>query len=316
MGPLPFPAHQQGISAFILLVLTLLIVAFLKDSPGLCLLAGFVFCISPVGIAAHRAKGVSRLLMAWAIVGLGATIQIQTVYQLSRDHLSLTILSIGLTLALGWALGRALNVSPPLRALIASGTAICGASAIAAVGGAIRAKDEELSIALGVILLFNTLALFLFPLLGHVLGLSPATFSTWAGLAIHDTSSVVGAALAFDPLTIEAATTVKLARAIWIAPLTFLFSSLLAPSSDRGLHLPWFLWGFLVASVVCSFFPLAPTLVSGIQMTARSLFAAAIFLIGAGLKPALVLQAGVRPLILGAALWIVAAGFTLLWLTP
>ena len=213
-------------------------------------------------------------------------------------------------------MGGALRLSPPLRALIASGTAICGASAIAAVGGAIRAKDEELSIALGVILLFNTIALFLFPFLGHLLNLSPTTFAVWAGLAVHDTSSVVGAALAFDPLAIEAATTVKLARAIWIAPLTLLFSTLLAPSADRGLHLPWFLWGFLGASLICSFIPLAPALVTGIQVSARALFAAALFLIGAGLKPGLVAQAGVRPLLLGGALWIVAAGFTLLWLAP
>ena len=204
------------------LLLTIAVALTFRSSPGLCLIVGLVASLSPLQRVAGAARPIGKRLMAWAIVGLGATIQIQTVYSLSVEHLALTIISITGTMVIGVLVGRALSLPPVLAVLISSGTAICGASAIAAVGGAIKARDEDLSIALGVILLFNTVALFLFPWIGHALALPSGVFAAWAGLAIHDTSSVIGATLAFDPTIVESATTIKLARAVWIAPLTLL----------------------------------------------------------------------------------------------
>ena len=226
--------------------------------------------------------------------------------KVSKTLLQFTIISVIGTLAIGMLIGRKLlKVDKETSYLISSGTAICGGSAIAAVGPVIKAKPENMSVALAVVFVLNAIALFIFPSIGHWLGLSQQEFGTWAAIAIHDTSSVVGAGAAYGEEALKVATTIKLTRALWIIPLA-LATSFIFKSKDHKISIPWFILYFIIAIILNTFVlnsvPAFGTAVSGL---ARKCLTLTMFFIGASLSTGVLRSVGFKPLIQGLLLWIV-----------
>ena len=264
----------------------------------------------------------SKKTLAIAIVGLGFGIQLSAAIAVGQEYAVLIMSAVMLTLLSAWWLSRWLGVAKKTGFLIGSGTAICGGSAIAAVAPAIRAHNEQIAIALGCVFILNACALILFPWVGHWLQLDPHTFGVWAAVAIHDTSSVVGAAQAYHPDAIAPATTLKLARALLIVPVVLLSVWLFAeraPTARQTLtSLPTFIVGFIVAillaQVVPAMWPPAETLFGYLVLGARQLLTISLFFVGASLNLSLIRRAGLRPIILASLLWFLVATGTLLYL--
>jgi uncharacterized integral membrane protein (TIGR00698 family) len=276
-------------------------------SPPLALALGLAFALT-LGSPFKTSKA-TKLLLQFSVVGLGFGMNLEKVMQAGRAGLLFTIATIAGTLLLGYLLGRAMRISSGTAHLISSGTAICGGSAIAAVGPVIEASDEEMSVSLGTVFILNSIALFVFPAIGAALQLTQTQFGVWSAIAIHDTSSVVGAASAFGAEALQVATTVKLTRALWIVPLT-LGTAFAFRKRKAKVALPWFILFFLVASLVRTYVP-APQIVFDVLVRlARIGLTVTLFLIGSSLSRASLAKVGVRPLILGVVLWIVisAAG--------
>lgn len=229
---------------------------------------------------------------------------LQNVVDAGRTGLAFTIATIVGTLLLGYFLGRAMRVNRTTAHLISTGTAICGGSAIAAVGPVLDATDEEMSVSLGTVFILNSIALFLFPAIGHALAMTQAQFGMWAAISIHDTSSVVGAAARYGSEALQIATTVKLTRALWIVPVTIGTALLFRKKSTR-VAMPWFIAFFVVASFIRTYVPAPEWLWSGIVLLAKIGMTVTLFLIGAGLSRKSLAAVGVRPLVLGVSLWIV-----------
>ena len=249
-----------------------------------------------------NSKAVNWLLKI-AVVGLGFGMNLKETLAAGKDGFLLTIFSISLTLVLGYFLGRLLKMNRKSSHLISSGTAICGGSAIAAVSPVINASEKDISISLGVIFLLNSIALIVFPPLGHLFGLSQHQFGLWCAIAIHDTSSVVGAAYTFGEEALKVATTVKLARALWIIPLSLL-SVFLFKGKGKSVKIPYFIFLFIVAIILNSYLPIPEVLTQGITSISKSLLVLTLFLIGAGLSMDKIKSAGWKPMILGFSLWI------------
>ncbi|HEX3067104.1 MAG TPA: putative sulfate exporter family transporter, partial [Thermoanaerobaculia bacterium] len=247
---------------------------------------------------------VTKVLLQVSVVLLGFGMNLQKVIEAGRTGILFTIVTIVGTLLLGFLLGRAMGISRTTAHLISSGTAICGGSAIAAVGPVVNANDEEMSVALGTVFILNSIALFAFPMIGHRLGLTQSQFGVWAAIAIHDTSSVVGAAAKYGAEALQIATTVKLTRALWIVPLT-LGTAFFFKRKSAKVALPWFILWFVVASVIRTYVTAPPEVWATLTMLARIGLTITLFLIGAGLSRKSIAAVGARPLILGVVLWIV-----------
>ncbi len=280
-------------------------------SPPLALALGLLLA-QPLGNPfPAQTRALTARLLQYSVVGLGFGMNAYAAVQAGRQGLLFTVVSIGGTLLLGYFLGRVLKLSRPLAHLIACGTAICGGSAIAAVGPVLRARDEEMSVALGTVFVLNALALFAFPVIGHALDLSQAQFGLWCAIAIHDTSSVVGAAAAYGDEALQLATTVKLARALWIVPVA-LGTAFFFRQQGVKVKLPYFILGFIGAMLLHTFVPalrpLGPVLV---QLAKRGL-TLTLFLIGAGLSMKTLRAVGLRPFGLGALLWLAVSVLSLL----
>ena len=275
-------------------------------SPPIALALGLAFALT-VGSPFKTSKATKILLQA-SVVGLGFGMNLQRVLTAGRTGILFTIATIIGTLLLGYALGRAMRISSGTAHLISSGTAICGGSAIAAVGPVIGASDEEMSVSLGTVFILNSIALFVFPMIGTALQLTQNQFGVWAAIAIHDTSSVVGAAAAYGAEALQVATTVKLTRALWIVPLA-LGTAVAFRRNQARVAIPWFIFLFVLASVVRTYVP-APELFDLLVRLARIGLTVTLFLIGSQLSRQSLAKVGVRPLILGVVLWIVisAAG--------
>jgi uncharacterized integral membrane protein (TIGR00698 family) len=205
---------------------------------------------------------------------------------------------------LGFLIGKLLKIDEKVSHLISSGTAICGGSAIAAVAPAIDAESEEISVSLGTIFILNSIALFIFPLVGNWLELSQNQFGVWAAIAIHDTSSVVGASAKFGDEALQIATTVKLARALWIAPVALLFS-FFYQGKNAKIAIPYFIFLFLLASVLRTYIPLPESLYEFWVIVAKKGLTVTLFLIGASLSFSVLKKVGVRPMVQGILLWII-----------
>lgn len=249
----------------------------------------------------------SKLLLQYSVVGLGFGMNITQALESGGQGMLFTIASVFITLALGWLIGRKLlKVSANTSTLISSGTAICGGSAIAAIAPIIHSKEEETSVALGVVFMLNAVGLFLFPVIGRALGLSQSQFGTWAAIAIHDTSSVVGAGAAFGEESLQTATTIKLTRALWIVPLTILYSFLQRSDSKRRLSIPLFIIFFLVAIILNTYVvePYLPAVGMWISQLARKGLILSLFFIGASLSRQVITQVGPKALLQGVLLWI------------
>lgn len=260
-------------------------------------------------------KKLSKKLLQYSVVGLGFGMNLYESLASGREGMLFTIVSVVGTLIIGMWIGRKLlKMDKETSYLISSGTAICGGSAIAAVGPVIKARPENMSVALAVVFVLNAIALFIFPSIGHALGLSQQEFGTWAAIAIHDTSSVVGAGAAYGEEALKVATTIKLTRALWIIPLA-LATSFLFKNQDRKITIPWFILFFVIAILMNTFvldeMPAIGTLISGL---ARKCLTLTMFFIGASLSTDVLRAVGLKPLIQGVLLWTVISLASLLYI--
>jgi len=258
----------------------------------------------------ERTAEVTPYLLRGSVVLLGFGMNLSAVVKAGKDGVLFTIATIFGTLALGWIIGKALKINGKTSNLISGGTAICGGSAIAAIAPAIRADADETSVSLGTIFILNSVALFVFPVIGHALGLTEHQFGIWSAIAIHDTSSVVGAGARYGAEALQVATTVKLARALWIAPVALMFAFLYRPKHGEtkiSEMIPWFIFLFLGATIIRTYAPpqVPPSLFEGIVNLAKTGLTVTLFLIGASLSFGVLKNVGIRPLLQGIILWIV-----------
>jgi uncharacterized integral membrane protein (TIGR00698 family) len=265
---------------------------------------------------AEPTKTLTPRLLALSVMGLGAAMDLRTVAVVGLQGFGYTVVGITGTLALGALLGRALAVRRATGILVSVGTAICGGSAIAAAAPVIGAEPEDTSAALGIVFLLNATALLLFPFLGHRLGLSQRAFGLWAALAIHDTSSVVGASASYGPEALVVATTTKLVRALWIVPVTLALGALVSRSMTETpekpkARRPWFILGFLAAAALVTLLPALRPAGAAVASAAQRLLVLTLFLLGLGLSRAAVARVGARPFLLGISLWALVGSATL-----
>jgi len=291
-------------------------VGWIALPPWGALLAGIAVTLLLGNPWVARTRKLTPTLLAASVVGLGAAMDLRTVAVVGLQGFGYTLVGIVGTLVAGAALGRLLAVRQATGILVAVGTAICGGSAIAAAAPAIGADDDETSAALGIVFLLNATALLLFPPIGHRLGLSEHAFGLWAALAIHDTSSVVGAAATYGPGALTIATTTKLARALWIVPVTLALGawSVRRKDAPRGpirAKRPWFILGFLATAAAVSFLPALQPTGRVVAAAAQRMLVLTLFLLGLGFSREAVARVGARPFVLGLSLWFLAAGATL-----
>ena len=284
-------------------------------TPPVMLFLGLVYALFCGQPYPSTNKKLSKVLLQYSVVGLGFGMNLYESLASGREGMLFTIVSVFGTLMIGMLIGRKLlKVDKETAYLISSGTAICGGSAIAAVGPVIKAKPENMSVALAVVFILNAIALFLFPSIGHWLGLSQQEFGTWAAIAIHDTSSVVGAGAAYGEEALQVATTIKLTRALWIIPLAFA-TSFLFKSKDRKVSIPWFSLYFVIAILLNTFvLDGYPEFGKVISSLARKCLTLTMFFIGASLSTDVLRSVGIRPLIQGVLLWITISIGSLLYI--
>ncbi len=255
----------------------------------------------------------TKKLLSYSIIGLGFGIHLQTAITVSLDNLPLILGSIIFTLVLGFVLTKALKFDAKTGHLISAGTAICGGSAIAAVSPAINAKSEQTAIALATIFILNSIALFLFPALGHLLSMSQYDFGVWSAIAIHDTSSVVGAASAYGEEALVTATTIKLARALWIIPIA-LISAVIFGGDKKRITIPYFIGFYCLAIAIAHFLPQGQAAYEVIFDLSKRALVLCLFLIGAGITVKKMRAAGIKPLALGVMLWLAIGISSLLYI--
>lgn len=283
-------------------------------SPPVALFVGLIFALCFGAPCQKFNKKLSKQLLQASVVGLGFGMNLVQSLKSGAEGMLFTIISVALVMIIGVWLGRRMRIEQKTSYLISSGTAICGGSAIAAVGGVLKANENQMAVSLGVVFILNAIALFVFPPIGRMLGMSDGQFGTWAAIAIHDTSSVVGAGQAYSATACEIATLVKCTRALWIIPLAFftayLYRNDASATGKTKIAVPWFIVLFVVAMVVNTYTPESLTstmqpIYQGIAMLAKRMMTVVLFAIGAGLSLKVVRQVGLRPLVLAVVLWIV-----------
>ena len=284
-------------------------------TPPVMLFIGLVFALLCGQAYPTFNKNVSKKLLQYSVIGLGFGMNLQASLASGKEGMLFTIISVVGTLLIGMFIGcKILKLNRNTSYLISSGTAICGGSAIAAVGPIIKAKDTDMSMALATVFILNAIGLFLFPALGHWLGLSQQEFGTWAAIAIHDTSSVVGAGAAYGEEALQVATTIKLTRALWIIPLA-LVTSVIFRSEGKKISIPWFILFFIVAMLINTYlladFPQIGKFIAGI---ARKGLIITMFFIGASLSVDVIKSVGIRPLLQGVLLWIIISAASLAYI--
>ena len=275
-------------------------------TPPVSLFLGLLFALLCGQAYPKFNKKVSKKLLQYSVVGLGFGMNLHASLASGKEGMIFTIISVVGTMLIGMFIGcKLLKVNRDTSYLISSGTAICGGSAIAAVGPVIKAKDSDMSVALATIFILNAIALFIFPIFGEWIGLSQQEFGTWAAIAIHDTSSVVGAGAAYGEEALQVATTIKLTRALWIIPLA-LVTSVIFKNGGKKISIPWFILWFIVAILLNTYVldsvPEVGKVISGL---ARKGLIITMFFIGASLSTDVLKSVGVKPLIQGVLLWIV-----------
>jgi len=278
-------------------------------SPPLALALGLALALTLGNPFHSQSKHASKWLLQGCVVLLGFGMNLGVVLKAGANGAGFAAGSIGFTFVLGWWLRDRLRISAKTSALISAGTAICGGSAIAAVGSVIGALEGEMTVAMGTVFMLNAVALFVFPPIGHALGLTPSQFGTWAGVAIHDVSSVVGAASHYGAGALETATAVKLSRALWIIPVSlaaaFAFRRNTAPEEAAGkIQIPWFIGLFVLASVARTFLPSVAKIAPALTHGATVGLTVTLFLIGAGLSREMLRSVGWKPLAQGVLLWL------------
>lgn len=273
-------------------------------SPPIALLMGLIiaqFIGHPYLHLNHKA---THILLQVSVVGLGFGMNVTSALKAGKEGILFTIVSIIGTLVIGFFMGKFLKIEKKTSYLISAGTAICGGSAIAAISPVIKAEEKQISVALGTIFILNSVALFLFPFIGHQLNLSQSQFGMWCAIAIHDTSSVVGAASKYGPQALEIATTVKLARALWIIPVAFL-SSFIFKNKDSKIKIPYFIGLFVFAMIANTYIPFIQQYNHYLTNIAKAGLTLTLFLIGCGLNRKTISSVGFKPLIQGVILWMI-----------
>jgi len=284
-------------------------------------LLAFVFCLSPLispsialvmGLVIAQFVGhpylhlnhkATHILLQVSVVGLGFGMNVSNALKAGKEGILFTVVSIIATLTVGFLMGKGLKIEKKTSFLISAGTAICGGSAIAAISPVIKAEEKQISVALGTIFILNSIALVLFPVIGHAMHLSQTQFGLWAAIAIHDTSSVVGAASKYGSHALEVATTVKLARALWIIPVTFL-STFIFKNKGSKVKIPYFIGLFILAMIVNTYVPIIQPYTHYAVAVAKAGLTLTLFLIGCGLSRKVLQSVGIKPLLQGVVLWI------------
>jgi uncharacterized integral membrane protein (TIGR00698 family) len=291
-------------------------------------LLALVFCLSPLisppvalimGLVIARFIGhpylhlnhkATHVLLQASVVGLGFGMNVTSALKAGKQGILFTIVSIIGTILTGFFTGRFLKMEKKTSYLITAGTAICGGSAIAAISPIIKAEERQISVALGTIFILNSIALFLFPVIGHALNLSETQFGLWCAIAIHDTSSVVGAAGIYGAHALELATTVKLARALWIIPVAFL-STFIFKNKGGKIKIPWFIGLFIAAMILNTYVPFVQQYSHYFTGFAKAGLTLTLFLIGCGLSPKVLQSVGFKPLVQGVLLWVIISAVSL-----
>lgn len=311
--------YQLIIAAMVLIMLVGFIpgLQFISSwlTPPIALFSGLIYALIFGQPFAKFNKKMSKYLLQVSVVGLGFGMNLHESIASGKDGMLFTIASVFGTMLIGWFIGtKLLKVDNKTSYLISSGTAICGGSAIAAVGGVLDAEDEHMSVSLGTIFILNAIALFIFPAIGHWLDMDQHQFGTWAAIAIHDTSSVVGAGEAYGNEALKIATTIKLTRALWIIPLALL-TSFIFKSKGKKVSIPWFILLFIVAMLINTYLlPDFPALGNTLNVIARKGLTITLFFIGASLSRDVLSAVGVKPLLQGVLLWLFISLSTLAYI--
>lgn len=274
-------------------------------SPPLALLAGLIYGLSFAHPYHLDAKKLSAFLLQASIVGLGFGMNLHEVVRAGRSGFLYTAMSISFALLLGLGIGYFFKVQPKPSLLISAGTAICGGSAIAAVGPVVNAGEEEMAVSLGTVFVLNSVALFLFPAVGHALHLTQSQFGLWSALAIHDTSSVVGATAKYGAQALMIGTTIKLARALWIVPVAFAVAAM--RKSKTKIRWPWFILLFCLAALAGTYLPALGPVYPQLSLLGKVGLTVTLYLIGTGISRTTLKQVGARPLLQGILLWAIVA---------
>ncbi len=280
-------------------------------SPPVALALGLVFGFTFPHPFDQSAKKLSRYLLQASVVGLGFGMNLHDVIRAGRSGFIYTLLGISFAMLAGMALGALLEMKRTPAFLISTGTAICGGSAIAAVGPIVGASAEQMAVSLGTIFVLNSIALLIFPTIGSALKLSQTQFGLWAALAIHDTSSVVGAAAKYGAVALAVGTTVKLARALWIVPMSI--ATAVIKHSRAKIQWPWFIALFCLAAVCNTYLPAGAASYAVLSRIAKIGLTATLYLIGSGISIATLKRVGHRPLLQGVILWLLISAGSL-WL--
>src|SRR5690554_3128719 len=252
----------------------------------------------------------TQYLLQLSVVGLGFGMQLDAALEAGKEGFLFTVVTIVGTLVVGYLLGKLFKIDKVISYLIASGTAICGGSAIAAVSPIVKADEKQISVALGIVFILNAIALFVFPYLGEIFEMTQSQFGLWSAIAIHDTSSVVGAAGKYGPQALEVATTVKLARALWIIPLA-IASTFFFKSPSKKIKIPYFIGFFILAMIANTYVPFVEENGHHVASLARTGLKLTLFLIGCGLSKKVVKSVGVTPFAQGTVLWLLISSVSL-----
>ena len=279
-------------------------------SPPLALVIGLCYGFTFLHPYHLESRNLSRLLLKLSVVGLGFGMNLRQVISAGKAGFVYTAISIAGVILLGWLIGRVLRVSKKASFLITVGTAICGGSAIAAIAPITNPNDEEMATSLGTVFALNSVALLVFPAVGFALHLTQSQFGLWAALAIHDTSSVVGAAAKYGLSSLQIATTVKLTRALWIVPVAMLTAYF--TKSKAKVQLPWFILFFCLAAMAYTYLPAGKVLYSILSRLGRVGLTVVLFLIGTGLSKETLRRVGAKPFVQGISLWAIVAVLSLM----
>lgn len=273
-------------------------------TPAIALFIGLVYAIIFKCPYPKFNKKTSKYLLQASVVGLGFGMNVNESLRSGAEGMMFTIISVIGVMTIGGLIGYWLHLNRKTSYLIASGTAICGGSAIAAVGPVLKANDQEMAVSLGVIFILNAIALFIFPPIGQFFNMTQEQFGTWAAIAIHDTSSVVGAGEAYGPQALQLATLIKLTRALWIIPLA-LFTMLIFRDKSSKISIPWFIFLFIIAMVLNTYCNLPTGLTQALVWIAKKGLVLTLFLIGASLSITTIKSVGIKPLLLAIILWLI-----------
>lgn len=298
----------------VLFIVLLLITLLPQVTPAIALFMGLALALIAGQAYPKFAKKTSKYLLQASVVGLGFGMNLHESLASGKDGMLFTIVSVIAVIVIGFFVGKWLRVDRKTAYLISSGTAICGGSAIAAVAPVVKADDNQMSVSLGTIFVLNAIALFIFPPIGHWLGMTQEQFGEWAAIAIHDTSSVVGAGEAFDRSyfpgaegkALQIATLIKCTRALWIIPLA-LVTTLIFKEKNSKIYIPWFIFLFVLAMVINTYIALPTQITGSLVWLAKKGLTVTLFLIGSGLSVDVLRSVGIKPMIQGILLWIIIA---------